>query len=242
MNTETPNIWLLQSQRDVEGLTLALDHADPETRRLAVTALHILDAGEVVPALEAALAVEDDWVVQETITAAIKHLTRQNRMQELISRRDIDGLISMLYSPRLEDVLSAADALGELGDQTTVETLVDLFGTPGMPDDVRYAIAQALIRLKAAPASVTLLAVLERDEWPARQNAAAVLGQLKASWATRGLVHLLHDPVREVRQSALKALQSIGTPIALQAVSDAISHGERLDPDEDEESFSDESL
>jgi HEAT repeat protein len=231
VNAEIPNIWQLQARRDVAGLSEALTHSDAAVRTRAATALRILDAIESLPVLEAALVVEDDWEAQASIRETIKHLTRDDRLQELIDTRNIDGLLNMLYSPRLEDVLGAAEALGRLGDRSTVEALVALFRDPAMPDDGKYAVAKALIQLKSAPAIVALLAGLQRDEWQVRRNSAAVLGQLEATWAARGLIEALEDANLTVRRTALAALRRLGTPIALQAVAEFESRAESGDAD-----------
>ncbi len=220
MDTNIPNIWQLQARKDSSGLIEALTHHEADIRRRAATALRTLDAIGAVPALEAALVVEDDWQAQATLTEAIKHLMREDHLQELIDTRNIDGLLNMLYSPRLEDVLGAAEALGELGDRTTVETLVTIFRDPAMPDDGKYAAARALIKLKSPPAVVALLAGLSRDEWQVRRNSAAVLGQLGATWATRGLIDAVDDENPVVRRTVLAALHRIGTPTALLAVAE----------------------
>lgn len=230
VDTNNPNIWQLQARKDSRGLIDALAHLEADIRRRAATALRTLDAIGAVPALEAALVVEDDWQVQATLTEAIKHLMRDDHLQELIDSRNIDGLLNMLYSPRLEDVLGAAEALGELGDRTTVEALVVRFRDPAMPDDGKYACAQALIKLKSPPAMVALLAGLQRDEWQVRRNSAAVLGQLQASWATRGLVAAVNDENPVVRRTVLAALRRIGTPMAELAVAEAEEKETRIGP------------
>ena len=218
MTTLTPNIWQLQSRRDIPGLIEALSHEDPDVRRRAAAALRTLDAAEAVPALNEALAAEKDWLVQASITAAIQHLTRSSHLQELIAQKNIPGLINLLYSTNSEDIIGAAEALGDLGDRLAVEALVIVFRNPLMPDAVRFAAAEALIKLKSAPAIVTLLAALRRENWQVRRNAAMVLGQLRASWATPALIDVLRDDNLVVRREALVALRQIGTPAALKAV------------------------
>ena len=235
----TPNIWQMQSRRDIEGLTEALTNADPDVRKRAATALRTLDAAEAVPALEAALAVEDDWQAQEHIVAAIQYLSRESRLSMMIRTRDVEGLTSLLYSPQVEEVISAAEALGELGDRGAVEALVAVFHNQHNPDMVRLAAAEALIKLQCAPGVVTLLAALRRDDWQVRRNAAAILGQLRATWATPALVVALHDENAIVRRTALAALRRIGTPEAMQAVEGFVEEPEAVKADEyfEEEPF-----
>jgi len=221
VQTPTPNIWKLQAQHNIAGLTEALTHEDPEVRKRAAAALRALDAVESVPALEAALAIEEDWEVQANISAALQHLGGHTQLEMLIAQRNIDGLVNMLHSPSLEDVIDAATALGDLGDRTATEALVAVFRDARMPDKARLAAAEALLKLRSAPAVVTLLAALRRDDWLVRRNAAAVLGQLRASWATDALAAISHDPHPVVRRTVLAALRTIGTPAALQAAQDA---------------------
>ncbi|MBN1963736.1 MAG: HEAT repeat domain-containing protein [Anaerolineae bacterium] len=246
MSTLTPNIWQMQARRDTEGLIEALSHADPGVRKRAATALRILDTLEAIPALQAALAIEEDWQAQASLQTALQHLTRDNQLAALIHAQDTDGLVNLLYSTNLEDVLGAAEALGSLGDQTTIEHLVALFRNPVMPDDVRLAAAESLIKLKSAPGVVTLLAALRRDEWQVRRNAAAILGQLRATWATRPLIAALEDENAIVQRTALAALRNMDTPLARRAVEEIESAGEEepdlppaepvaLDEDDDED-------
>lgn len=232
MSTLTPNIWQMQAQQDIEGLVEALTSTDPGIRKRAATALRILDATEAVPALEAALAVEDDWQAQASLQTALQNLTRDSGLEELIAAQDTDGLVQLIYNTNnLEDILGAATALGDLGDQTTVEHLVALFRNDEMPDDVRLAAAESLIKLKSAPGVVTLLAALRRNEWQVRRNAAAILGQLRASWATRPLITALEDENAIVQRTALAALKRMENPLARQAVDMAEGAGEAEDDD-----------
>lgn len=230
MTDSIPNIWQMQARQDLSGLAEALTHADPDIRRRAAAALRILDAGEAVPALQAALATEQDPAAKESLAAAVHHLTRENTLQTLIAAKDVPALVEMLSSTEPDDVVGAAEALGELGTLAASEALVALFHNPKMPDDVRYVAAQALIKLKSAPAIVTLLAALERDDWQVRRNAAAVLGQVRATWATSALIAALDDPNKIVRRTAAAALRSIGTASALNAL--ALLESEKGEPGE----------
>jgi len=217
----TPNIWQLQSRRDLAGLVEALRHADPDVRRRAAAALRTLDAAETVDALKEALRVELDWDAQASLTAAIQHLTHDSTLTVLIEQGNITALIGLLYSPEPEDVLAAIEGLVEVGDRLAVEPLVVLFHNDTQPDEIRYAVAEALIKLKSAPAVVTLLAALRRENPQVRLNAARVLGEIRARWATRGLIEQLDDADPEVRKAVEHALEQIGTPTALRALQHA---------------------
>ncbi len=217
MPTPIPNIWALQSKGDVGALIEALRHPEPTTRRGAAAALRALDAWQAVPALQAALAGEQDWQAHAAIAATLQYLDRDVHIQHLVQNKDIPGLAKMLGSSNIEDVKAACRALGDLGNRQAVEPLVILFRNPLMPNAARLAAAEALLKLESAPAVVTLLGALRRDNWQVRRNAAAVLGQLQAGWATEALIVALNDPHQAVQRTAAAALRRISTPEAIRA-------------------------
>lgn len=218
MPTPTPNIWQMQSQNDADGLIEALRHSDAGVRRRAAAALRAIGAWHAVPALESALVAELDWQVHATLTAAMQYLDRDIHIEQMVKTKDFRGLSRMLNSSRLEDVLTASAALGSIGDRRAVEPLIILFRNPLVPAKARLAAAEALLKLESAPAVVTLLGALRREDWQICRNAAAVLGQLQASWALEPLIVALTDAVPIVRKTAAAALRRIGTPDALTAV------------------------
>lgn len=220
MRPLVPNIWQLQSRGDVEGLIEALRHPDAGTRRGAAAALRALGAWQAVPALQEALETEGDGLVHAALTAAIQYLDHDIHVEALIKNRDVRGLAKMLSSSRLDDVATACRALGSIGDRQAVEALVMVFRNPMLPDRIRLAAAEALLKLESAPAVVTLLGALRRDDWQVRRNAAAVLGQLRATWATEALIRALGDPNPTVRRTVLAALRRVGTSQALEAVNE----------------------
>ena len=127
-------------------------------------------------------------------------------------------MIGVLKSRNPDSVITAAQALGVLGNRLAVEPLVILFHNSSSPPAVRLAAAEALLELKSAPAVVTLLGALRRDSWEVRRNAAAVLGQIQATWAVAPLTAVLDDPHPVVRRAAAAALRRIGTPEAIAAL------------------------
>jgi HEAT repeat protein len=197
---------------------LALRHNDSGVRRGAAAALRALGAWQAVPALEAALAVENEWQAHAAIAAAIQYLDRDIHIETMVKNRDVRGLCKMLNSTKAEDLIVACDALGEIGDRQAVEPLVMVFRNPMLSNKVRLAAADALLKLESAPAVVTLLGALRRsDNWQVRRNAAAVLGQLGASWTTDALIKALEDENQFVQRTAAAALRRFGTPEAIQA-------------------------
>jgi HEAT repeat protein len=207
----------MQSRGDVEGLIETLSHPEPAARKGAAAALRVLGAWQAVPALEAALMLERDWQSHAAIAAAIKYLDRDVHIEAMVKNRDVRGIIKMLNSPKLEDLLIACQALAAIGDRQAAEPLVMVFRNPMLPNKARLAAAEALLKLESAPAVVTLLGALRRDDWQVRRNAAAVLGQLQATWASEPLIKALDDPNPVVRRTAAAALRRIGTPEATKA-------------------------
>jgi hypothetical protein len=218
MPTPIPNIWQLQIKGDVDGLIASLRHSESSVRKGAVAALRTLGAWQAVPAIEAALAAETDWQVHAVMMTALQYLDRDIHIETMIKSRDIKGLSKMLNSPKVEDLLTACAALGQIGDRQGVEPLIMAFRNPMMPNKVKLAAAEALLQLESAPAVVTLLGALRRDNWQVRRNAAAVLGQLQAVWATEPLIKAMQDENIAVQKTAVAALQRFGTPEAVQAV------------------------
>jgi hypothetical protein len=207
----------MQSRGDVDGLIETLSHPEPAARKGAAAALRVLGAWQAVPALEAALMLERDWQSHAAIAAAIKYLDRDVHIEAMVKNHDVRGIIKMLNSPKLEDLLIACQALAAIGDRQAAEPLVMVFRNPMLPNRARLAAAEALLKLESAPAVVTLLGALRRDDWQVRRNAAAVLGQLQATWAAEPLIKALDDPNPVVRRTAAAALRRIGTPEAVKA-------------------------
>ncbi|PJF42332.1 MAG: hypothetical protein CUN55_10160 [Phototrophicales bacterium] len=213
-----PNIWKLQANQDIDGLCRALAYSDPDIRKRAAAALRALGATEAVDYLRQALQAERQPDVREHLMAALTHL--DGSFSEAVAKeKKRDALIQKLSTSHdAKELIEAAQQLGELGDQLATEALVTLFRNTTQPDRVRLAAAKALLNLKSAPSVVTLLAGLKKDNWRVRHNAAAVLGQLRATWATEPLIEALSDPHPNVRLAAAAALHRFQTRQALEAL------------------------
>jgi hypothetical protein len=103
-----------------------------------------------------------------------------------------------------------------------------VFRNPLNHHKVRLAAAEALLKLDAAPAVVTLLKALRREDWKIRQNAAAILGQLQATWAILPLIKALEDAQAEVRQTVADSLRRLGSREALDALTQYEDNEQRL--------------
>jgi HEAT repeat protein len=213
-----PNVWQLQSRHDKQGLLEALRYPDPEVRGRAAVALRTLSAVDAVPVLKDVLRTETDEQARRNMTMALHMLDRRTDVEGIVREKDVDRLIGVLKSRNPDSVITAAQALGVLGNRLAVEPLVILFHNASTPPAVRLAAAEALLELKSAPAVVTLLGALRRDSWEVRRNAAAVLGQIQAVWAVAPLAAALDDPHPVVRRSAAVALKRIGTAEAVAAL------------------------
>lgn len=213
-----PNIWKFQADRDIKGLVKALDYPDPNIRKRAAAALRVLDARESISALNRALMKEPNSDVKEHISAALEHLDYDSFVTQVVEDRNVEDLITLLKTGSPEDIIRASQALGEIGDRLATEPLVMVFRNPLMTDEVRLAAAEALLDLQSAPSVVSLLGGLKKENWRVRHNAATVLGQLKALWATKPLIEMLDDEHPSVRRAAAASLQRFQTPAAIEAL------------------------
>lgn len=213
-----PNIWKLQAERDIDGLIKALQYQDPDIRKRAAAALRVFGSTKAVFALERAFEEEKNPYVREHINSALTYVRHDDLLDDLIKNENVPGLVEMLNSPRTSEVKRAIEALGRIGDRTATEGLVMVFRNALMADELRLAAAEALLKLESAPAVVTLLAALRKDDWQVRRNAVTVLGQLKATWATTPIVLMLNDAHAKVRKSAEYALSQMNTSDAREAL------------------------
>lgn len=209
-----PNIWQLQAQHNIAGIIQALDTRDPSVRRRAIGALKALDAKEAIPRLKALHDTEFNPEMRELIESTLQHLSRNiEKAPEKTQEEHKAEWIADLKSPADDKVLKAIEALIELKDHTAVEHLVMVFHNPRNSPKVRLAAADALLALDSAPASVSLLGALRKSDWQVRRNAAAVLGQLDATWCIDPLIRVMKtDAHPTVRKTAAAALRRMDTP------------------------------
>jgi len=217
MPVPPPDIMQMQRQNNIDGLIEALQYPDPNVRRHAVASLRLLAVWYAVPALTSALAAEADWQTHRAIVETIEYLDHDVHLENIVKSKDVRGLAKMLNSPRADDVVLACRTLGELGSMLAVEPLIILFRNPLVTPKIRLAAAEALLKLKSAPALVSLLGALRSMDWQARRNAASVLGQIRAVWAVDPLISALGDNTPVVRRAAAGALRRIATPEAIAA-------------------------
>ncbi|PJF22431.1 MAG: hypothetical protein CUN56_06015 [Phototrophicales bacterium] len=224
-----PTIWRLQAHFNTQGLVEALQHPDAGIRKRAAAALRALGVHQAIPALEAALDIEDDPEARSNMVSALATLKQEQERHQTLPSQDLplikhepteaEKLIDQLKASRdVDEIITIIQKLGALGDKIAVEPLIILFNNATSPIKIRLEAAQALLQLESAPIEVALLGALQSPEWQARRNAAAILGQLKATWAIEPLSRALSDPNNQVRRMAYAALKFIGTKEATQAL------------------------
>jgi hypothetical protein len=211
------DIWRLQAQFNIEGLIQALTARDPGIRRRAAVALRAIYAKEALEPLRKALETEDNDDARQSIQAAIDTLQSTEtdveapppKREPTIEEKRVARLIDLLKKDDPRQVMYAARELANLKHKLAVEPLMMVFNNSAFPTVVRLAVAEALLKLEGAPAEVTLLANLRNPEWETRRKAAAILGQMQATWAVPPLAKALRDPHPIVRRTARAALVHI---------------------------------
>ena len=230
MSDFLPDIWRLQANSDVDGLTHALTNPDVSIRKRAAAALRALGAFSAIAALETALDRETDPETRSTILAALSILQQEKERKDLNPQETMEMMVISTIDPEIKRVIDevngtdnlkairAAQALGEKSAKEAVEPMVMRFNSPKTPIMVRLALAEALLKLESAPVEVALLGALRSAEWQVRRNGAAILGQLRAQWAIEPLAKAMFDPNEVVRKTAYAALKRINTPQSQRAI------------------------
>ncbi|MCU0479831.1 MAG: HEAT repeat domain-containing protein [Anaerolineae bacterium] len=230
MNDFLPDIWRLQANSDIDGLSQALNNADATIRKRAAAALRALGAFSAISALEGALDRETDPETRSTILAALSILQQEKERKDLNPQETMEMMAIRTIDPeiqRLIDDLNGADnlkairaaqVLSDKSAKEAVEPMVMRFNSPKTPITVRLALAEALLKLESAPVEVALLGALRSTEWQVRRNGAAILGQLRAQWAIEPLAKAMFDANETVRKTAYAALKRINTPQAQRAI------------------------
>jgi hypothetical protein len=225
VNDYKPDIWRLQFQSNIDGLTAALTNDDPDIRKRAAAALRTLGAASAIPTLKTVIETESDPDARAHILAALDYLANEAEAAEkepsaeVLEQNRVSRLIAELNrqeSP--ERIIEAARELGELDDKLAGEPLVMVFNNTKLPLKVRLTVAETLLKLECAPMEVSLLGALRNSDWHIRHKAAAVLGKMKADWAVPPLSKALYDEHKQVRRTAGAALRHINTPEAQAAL------------------------
>jgi len=135
--------------------------------------------------------------------------------QDMKGRRgDIAIYVSFLRDGNLLERTRSAEALGEIGDRTAVQPLIDALSDKST--DVQYVAAKSLGILADERAVEPLLLKLKSDEKWVRRGAAHSLGLIGDRRAVDPLIGLLTDTRHDVRAQAAWSLGRLGDVRALE--------------------------
>jgi HEAT repeat protein len=137
-------------------------------------------------------------------------LTSGNDILKMKAVRDVRGLFRLLNHKNPDFQYEAAEALGEIGDSSTVGPLAALLEGE-TTSGVRWKASEALARI-GAPSVDPLISALVHPDDDVRWKAAIALGEIKDPKAVDPLIRLFADPDRFVKGRAAVALGMIGEP------------------------------
>lgn len=186
-----PNIKKLQSQRDVEGLIKALEDPREDIRIAAAKALGEIGGPRALAALVHCLG---EWLDEHKSYKVSDNLALSAREATRITG-DIDGLLKLLDTGAPEDRCGAAFALGALGNQRAVETLISVLGDTQEDPWLRVVASNSLGALGDQRAVESLISALAEpgDIGAASANA---LGRIGDPQGVRPVVNYFIDRVR----------------------------------------------
>ena len=142
MSDFLPDIWRLQANSDVDGLTHALTNPDVSIRKRAAAALRALGAFSAIAALETALDRETDPETRSTILAALSILQQEKERKDLNPQETMEMMVISTIDPEIKRLIDevngtdnlkairAAQALGEKSAKEAVEPMVMRFNSP----------------------------------------------------------------------------------------------------------------
>lgn len=130
-------------------------------------------------------------------------------VKTMSERRDIPGLIRALKNRDQAVQYQAAEALGNIGDASATEALMDAL-TGDQYSGIRWKAAEALGKI-GAPAVPHLIQALKNPDEDVRWKAAVTLGEIGDLQSAEPLVDLLGDEDRFVRSRAAYALGLLGS-------------------------------
>ncbi len=131
-------------------------------------------------------------------------------VKKMKSEGNVRGLISSLRNKDVGVQYEAVEALGELRDPASVDTLVQAL-LEDQYSGIRWKAAEALAKI-GSPAVVPLIGVLQNPDDDVRWKAAIALGEIGDVRAIGPLIDVLRDKDRFVKSRAAYALGLIGEP------------------------------
>ena len=232
----------IREQRASKALIKTLDDPKPEVRMNSTEALGNLGAAEAVDPLIELLKDDDDRVVISSIFALeqlkapeavgplLEFLDQDNKevsrssisaLRAIKDPKAVDPLIELFSDEELGEY--AADAVGESGDEETVEKLLKLLDSrdPTVRVNSIYALIgtqnpdsnYALIGIQDPDLVLPIVGMLDDRDKEVRRVAVFALGcfgREDASLTEQPLIKALRDPEEDVRIAAIRALGSAG--------------------------------
>jgi HEAT repeat protein len=134
------------------------------------------------------------WLNLLTITSLIIlssiSSTFGSRIDDMISKEDVEGLIKILEARNESIVIKVIQALGKRGDKKAIKPLVEVIKNKEKSLTVKRDTAMALAKLGAIEPLIEVLKDKNRDD-DARRFAAGVLGPMKDKRAIEPLAQAL---------------------------------------------------
>lgn len=122
----------------------------------------------------------------------------------------------------------AATALGEIGDERTVEPLIKALksddfqgGFLGEYHDLQDEAMMALVKI-GAPSLEPLILLLKDKDFGTRKKAAEALGKMGDKRAVEPLIQIMNDTNDEVRNRVIRAFGEIGDKRAVEPLTQAL--------------------
>lgn len=202
------HIVYFEDQRVEQVLARGFKDDSPKVRAAAVRAMANLESPNAVPWLIQALDDQDMWVRYFSVRSLGRHdsLDSVDALERLVEREQ--------FTPVR---IAALEVLGRLGKSRTVE-IAARFGRSDEADLAAASVA-ALGKIDDATAIQPLIDSLRSSHPAVRAAAANSLGQRRENSAWEELQRIAAtDSDRKVAQSAIVALQNIGTQEAIGAL------------------------
>jgi len=205
-------------------LISALPHIGPFGRAIAAKALATTQEGGAIPALVGLLG-DDAVTVREAAAEALRHLgwqpqNAEQRALNAVAARKYDEAVlegtaavePLLAVLRERDDVQAVEAIGQLGDERAVDSVVRLLTKEYA--FMRLAACQALGQIGSSRAADQLVVALMDDDESVKLAAAKALSRIREPRTTKALMIAAQtDSSAHVREAASEAVDNIAPSI-----------------------------
>jgi HEAT repeat protein len=142
-------------------------------------------------------------------------------VDKLEAKEDAKGLIKALRSKESDVRMSAAKALGKIGDARAVEPLIQALRDDDGDDELQRTVTAALQKLGMG-AVEPLIRAMRDSNANVRSRAAWTLGEIRDARAVEPLIRALKDECDDVRGVSADALGKIGDTRAVKPLIQAL--------------------